>query len=141
VQLFADLSVCLSTYIYIYLSIYLSIYGSTALVDFCRFFSFLIYTQSAGLPGRGVSPSRGRYLHTEYTHADIHALSGIRTHDPSVRVGEDSSSFGQRGPCDRRTITLVKRNKSIDKKTNQNVKFTAMDWSSCEGLETFGYRY
>jgi hypothetical protein len=36
-------------------SIYLSIYGSTALVDLGRFFSFLIYTQSTGLLGRGIS--------------------------------------------------------------------------------------
>jgi hypothetical protein len=42
-----------------------SIYGSTALVDLGRFFSFLIYTQSVGLLGLGISPSQGRYLHTE----------------------------------------------------------------------------
>jgi hypothetical protein len=29
------------------------------------FFSFLIYTQSVGLLGWGISPSQGRYLHTE----------------------------------------------------------------------------
>jgi hypothetical protein len=45
--------------------IYLSIYGSTALVDLGRFFSFLIRTQLEGLLGRGISPSQGRYLHTE----------------------------------------------------------------------------
>jgi hypothetical protein len=44
---------------------YLSIYGSTALMDFGRFFSFLIHTLSVGLLGRGISPSQGRYLHTE----------------------------------------------------------------------------
>jgi hypothetical protein len=32
-----------------------SIYGSTALVDLLRFFSFLVYTQSVGLLGRGIS--------------------------------------------------------------------------------------
>jgi hypothetical protein len=37
----------------IYLSIYLSIYGSTALVDLGCFFSFLIFTQSVVLLGRG----------------------------------------------------------------------------------------
>jgi hypothetical protein len=26
-------------------------------------------------------------------HTDLHASSGIRTHDPSVRVGEDSSAL------------------------------------------------
>jgi hypothetical protein len=45
--------------------IYVSAYGSTALVDLGRFFSFLIYTQSVGLLGRGISPSQGHYLHTE----------------------------------------------------------------------------
>jgi hypothetical protein len=35
------------------LKIYLSICSSTALVDIFCFFSFLIYTQSAGLLGRG----------------------------------------------------------------------------------------
>jgi hypothetical protein len=47
------------------LKTYLSLYDSTALVDLGRFFSFLIYAQSAGLLGRGISQSQGRYLHTE----------------------------------------------------------------------------
>jgi hypothetical protein len=34
-------------------------------------------------------------------HTDIHALSGIRTHDPSVRVSEDSSCRRPRGHRDR----------------------------------------
>jgi hypothetical protein len=38
---------------------------TTALVDLDRFFSFLMCTQSLGLIGRGISPSQGRYLHTE----------------------------------------------------------------------------
>jgi hypothetical protein len=42
-----------------------SINGSTALVDFGHFFSFLIYAQSARLHERGISQSQGRYLHTE----------------------------------------------------------------------------
>jgi hypothetical protein len=46
----------------------LSIYGSTAPVDLGRFFSFLIYTESVGLLGRGISPSQDRYLHTEHKH-------------------------------------------------------------------------
>jgi hypothetical protein len=49
----------------IYLSIYLSIYGSTALVDFGRFFSFLIYTQSVGLLGRGGSDPRKACTYTQ----------------------------------------------------------------------------
>jgi hypothetical protein len=45
----------------------LHIYSSTALVDIIRFFffSFLIYTQPVGLLGRWISPSQGRYFHTE----------------------------------------------------------------------------
>jgi hypothetical protein len=46
--------------------IYLPMYGSIALVNLGRFFSSLIYTQSAGLLGRGISLSQGRYLHTEH---------------------------------------------------------------------------
>jgi hypothetical protein len=42
-------------------SIYLWLYS---LVDLGRIFCFLIYTQSEGLLGRGISPSQGRYLHT-----------------------------------------------------------------------------
>jgi hypothetical protein len=85
--------------------IYLSIYGCTGLVDLARFFSFLIYTQSVGLLGRRISPSQGRYLHrttqTELTYTDIHASSGIRTHDPSVRAVEDGLYLRPRGHCDR----------------------------------------
>jgi hypothetical protein len=41
------------------------IYGSTALLKLSSFFSFLIYTQSIALLGRGISLSQDRYLHTE----------------------------------------------------------------------------
>jgi hypothetical protein len=41
-------------------------YGFTALSwALAVFFSFLIYTQSVGLLGRGISRSQGLYLHTE----------------------------------------------------------------------------
>jgi hypothetical protein len=39
-------------------------FGSTALVGLNGLFGSIIYTQSVGLLGRGVSPSQGRYLHT-----------------------------------------------------------------------------
>jgi hypothetical protein len=55
------------------LSVSPSMYGSTALVDLGRFFSFLIYTQSVGLLGRGISQSQGRYLHTEQHNHRIKA--------------------------------------------------------------------
>jgi hypothetical protein len=38
----------------------LSVYGSTALFQFLD-----LFTQSVGLLGRGISPSQGRYLHTQ----------------------------------------------------------------------------
>jgi hypothetical protein len=65
------------------------------------FGSVIFFIQSVGLLGRVISLSQGRYLHTEQTHTDIHASSGIRIHDPSVRVGEDSSSLKPRGHCNR----------------------------------------
>jgi hypothetical protein len=59
------------------------------------FFSFIIcFMQTVGLLGRVISPSQGQYLHAGQhkhrinTYTDIHALSGIRTHDPSVRASE-----------------------------------------------------
>jgi hypothetical protein len=41
-----------------------------------------------------------RTTQTEQTHTDIHASSGILTHDPSFRASEDSS-------CLRRAATLI----------------------------------
>jgi hypothetical protein len=56
------------------------------------------FTQTVGLLGRVISPSQGRYLNTgQHTHnkriqtPNIHALSGIRTHEPSVRASENNS--------------------------------------------------
>jgi hypothetical protein len=78
-------------------------------VDLGRFFSFLIlysYTANRTL-GRRISPSQGCYLHTGHhkhrinAYTDIHDLSGIRSHDPSVRASEDSSCLRPRGYCDR----------------------------------------
>jgi hypothetical protein len=55
-------------------------------------FSFLIRRQSVGLLGWASSPSQGRYLHKHRIKADRHPwLSGIRTHNPSVRAREDSA--------------------------------------------------
>jgi hypothetical protein len=52
---------------------------------------FLNLRHSVGLLGRRISPSQGRYLYKHRINTNIRALSGIRTHDPSVRAGEDSS--------------------------------------------------
>jgi hypothetical protein len=46
-----------------------------------------LFRQMVGLRGRMISPSQGLYLHRTTQHrktrTNIHALSGIRTHDPS----------------------------------------------------------
>jgi hypothetical protein len=64
------------------------------------------FSQTVGLLGRVISPSQGRYLHmgqhkeNKRIHTPIiHALSGIRTHDPSVRASEDSSYLRPRDYC------------------------------------------
>jgi hypothetical protein len=46
-------------------------------------------------------------INTEQTHTYIHALNGIRTHDPSVRASEDSSCLRPRGHCDWQILLLV----------------------------------
>jgi hypothetical protein len=38
-------------------------------------------------------PHTGQHKHRINAHIDIHGLSGIRTHDPSVLASEDSSYF------------------------------------------------
>jgi hypothetical protein len=63
-----------------------------------------------GLFGRVVSPSQDRYLHTVQhkhrikAHTNIHALRGIRTHDPSVQANEDRSCLIPRNHCDRQLM-------------------------------------
>jgi hypothetical protein len=84
-------------------------YGSAALC--WALAGFLVSwsdSHSEGLLGRGISPSQGRYLHTEqHKHSinshntDIHTSSEIRTHDPSVRATEDHSCLRPCGHCDR----------------------------------------
>jgi hypothetical protein len=55
---------------------------------------------------------------TEYTHTGIHPLSGIRSHDPSVRTGEDTSCPRPRGHYDRRKVTSGDRNFRTSKYIN-----------------------
>jgi hypothetical protein len=74
-------------------------------------FSLWLHTQSVGLRGRLIGPSQGLYLntgqnkhrinvHTHTSTPNIHALSGIRTHDPSVRAIEGSSCLRALGYSD-----------------------------------------
>jgi uncharacterized membrane protein len=89
-----------------YSFIHLRLYNP--LLDPGLYFSFVIFvTQTVGLLERVISPSQGLYLYTRQhkrrinAHTDIHALSGIRIQDPSVRAAEDSSYLKQRGHRDR----------------------------------------
>jgi hypothetical protein len=112
------LSVCLlSIYLSIYLSVCLSVCLSihpclwlySLLLGPWPFFSFLIFLHRRwdSLDGRSSRRKAATYTqdntNTEYTHTDIHALSGIRTDDPSVWAGEDSSCLRPRGHFDRPT--------------------------------------
>jgi hypothetical protein len=80
------------------------------------FSSIIIFIQTVGLLRRVISPSQSRYLHTGQhkhrinAHTDIHALSGIRTLDPSVRAGEVSSCFRRRGPLRSALLPLTETN-------------------------------
>jgi hypothetical protein len=67
-------------------------------------FGFLDLRQSVGLRGRVISLSQGRYLHTNTIN--IHALSGIGTHDPGFRVSEDSAFPRTLGYRDRHRFTF-----------------------------------
>jgi hypothetical protein len=76
------------------------------------------YTQSIGLLGRG-SARRKASTYTqnntnrEWTHTDIHAFSGIRTQDHSVRAGEDGSCLRPRGHCDRLLWKIIRPNYNL----------------------------
>jgi hypothetical protein len=70
------------------------------------------FSQTAGLLGRVISSSQGLYLNTgQHKHRitpNIHVLSGIPTHDPSVRASEDSSCLRPRGYYDHAdTVSLL----------------------------------
>jgi hypothetical protein len=76
-------------------------------------FSFLILESrqdslDGGSARRKAANNTGQ--HKQRIYADIHALNGIRTHDPRVRAGEDISYLRPRGHCDRQSLyyTTVK---------------------------------
>jgi hypothetical protein len=86
--------------LYIYLWFY------SPLLDLGRFFSFLIFLHSrynsldrGSARRKAATCTQGR-TNSEWTHTDIHALSGTWTHYPSVRASESSSCLRPRGYCD-----------------------------------------
>jgi hypothetical protein len=86
------------------------VYLSMALQPFCwtlaAIFSFLTLYTVGRTPWTGDQPvarllPTHRTTQTQNKFTDIHALSGIRTDDSSVRASEDSSCLRLRGHCDR----------------------------------------
>jgi hypothetical protein len=84
----------------------LSICGSTALCTLAASsVSQPFYTvgrtdsMDRGSAHRNAATYTEQHKHTK-THTDIHALSRIRTHDPSVQANEDSSCLRPCGHCD-----------------------------------------
>jgi hypothetical protein len=74
VKLTSYLSVCLS----VCLSICLFICGSKSLCwTLAAFLDSWLFTQSIGLFGRGMSPSQGRYLHTEQHKQNKHTQTSM----------------------------------------------------------------
>jgi hypothetical protein len=73
----------------------LSIYGSTALVDVGCYFSFLMYTQSVGFLGRGISPSQGRSLHTKQHTQNKRTQTSMPWvgFEPTIPVFERAKTF------------------------------------------------
>jgi hypothetical protein len=78
---------------------------------FCNY--IIIFIQMVGLFGRVISPLQGLYVHTGQrnyrtnSHTDIHILSVIRTHDPSVPASEENSCLRPRGHFDRSLTYIV----------------------------------
>jgi hypothetical protein len=98
------LSVCLSV-LTLCLSVYLSIYSPCGPWPLFHFLN--LYT--VGFLGQDQPVAKPQPTHTEYTDTDIRVLSGIRTHDPSVRAGEDGLYLRPRVHCDRLIYTSIRR--------------------------------
>jgi hypothetical protein len=87
--------------------------GSAALVDLAAFQSPDLLTigrtpwTSDVLVVRTLPKHRTTQTHNKHIYTpNIHAVSGIRTHDHSVRASENSSYLRPRGHCDRRKYVL-----------------------------------
>jgi hypothetical protein len=110
----AEAKICLSVYLPTYLPTYLSIhpsiylptYLSMALQPFVR--TWLLFHFLNPSARRKTATYTQNNTNTEQAHADIHALSGIRTHVPSVRAGEGGSCRRPHRHCDeqrKRSVT------------------------------------
>jgi hypothetical protein len=66
-------------------------------------YEFLDWDQPVAMP----LPAH-RTTETQNKHTDIHVLSGIRTHDPTVLAGEECSRFRRRGHRDQHLLTTYR---------------------------------
>jgi hypothetical protein len=95
----------------------ISIYSSTALVDLQL---LNLSTESIGLPGQGMSPSQGRYLHTgqHKNRINAHKYSCLEW-DSKTRAlcstGRRRFILRRRGHCDRHKISIVQINSDENK--------------------------
>jgi hypothetical protein len=93
-----------------YEDFYLCYYLSMALQSLWTFAAFSISqsvrTQTVGLLERGSARRKAATYTQNNTNTDIRASTGIRTHDPSVRAGEDGSCLRPHGHCDRLPLSL-----------------------------------
>jgi hypothetical protein len=98
------------------------------------FFSFFILYTVGRTPSKGDQPV-ARPLPTHRTtqkrinahNTDIHALSGIRTHDPSVRASEDSSCLSPRCHRDQPENKLVFIICSVDGRDEKGIQMEVRD--------------
>jgi hypothetical protein len=82
------------------------------------YFSYLILdSRYDSLDGGSARSKVATYTgqHKHRINVDIHSLSGIRTHDPSLRAGEDIWCLRPRGHCDRPWMDYVYVNRPICK--------------------------
>jgi hypothetical protein len=96
-------------------------------LDLGRFFRFLILYTVGRTPWTGDQPVAGP-LRTHRINTHIHALSGIRTHDPSVRVGEDGSCLRPGGHCNR----LIRDTVPIFVKRDWGKPWKNLGWSASQ---------
>jgi hypothetical protein len=102
----------ISVYFYLLLLLLRFVLGPLACLPSELIWNHGSYRQLVGLFGRVISPVARPLPTQDNTNTgerrrDIHASSRIRTHDPSVRAGEDISCFRPRGHCDRLILLLI----------------------------------
>jgi hypothetical protein len=75
-------------------------------------FSFLFLTQSVGLPGRGISPSQGRYLYKHIIYTDKHPCLEWDSNPWSQRSSgrRQFIPYTPRGHCDRQSSKITAHN-------------------------------